>query len=101
MATLTIRMPDDKADRLRALAKSRGISLNKLIEEWAAMGIAEFDAQARFLARAARGSRERGLAALAELSRRDDLPESARYTMHEPDQNAFEHGPSSKSKDRD
>lgn len=100
MATLTIRMPDDKADRLRALAKARGISLNKLIEEWAAMGIAEFDAQARFLARAARGSRERGLAALAELSRRDDMPKSAHNTMHEPDQNDFEYEQPSNPKDR-
>ena len=97
MATLTIRMPDDKADRLRALAKSRGISLNKLIEEWASMGIAEFDAHSRFLARAARGSRERGLAALSELARRDDLPESASHTLHESADTDFEHGKPSKT----
>ena len=83
MATLTIRMPDDKADRLKELAKSRGISLNKLIEEWAAMGIAEFDAHASFLARAARGSRERGLAALRELDRRDALPAHKSYALHD------------------
>ena len=33
MATLTIRLPDDKHQRLRQLAKHRKISINKLIEE--------------------------------------------------------------------
>ena len=31
MATLTIRLPDDKHERLRLLAKHRRISMNKLI----------------------------------------------------------------------
>lgn len=90
MATLTIRMPDDKAERLKQLAAHRGISVNKLIEEWATMGITEFDAESRFLARAARGSRERGLAMLAEMDRRDREPESARHTLHEKDQAPYE-----------
>jgi hypothetical protein len=64
-------MPDDKAERLKILAASRGISVNKLIEEWANMGIAEFDAKASFLARAARGSRERGLELINEMNRRE------------------------------
>ncbi len=71
MATLTIRMPDDKANRLKILARSRGISVNKLIEEWATMGIAEFDSYASFLARSTRGSRESALAAMRELENRD------------------------------
>jgi hypothetical protein len=33
MATLTIRLPDDKQARLRQLAKHRQMSMNKLIEE--------------------------------------------------------------------
>jgi predicted HicB family RNase H-like nuclease len=33
MATLTIRLPDDKHARLKEIARSRGISINKLIEE--------------------------------------------------------------------
>ncbi|MDJ1170559.1 hypothetical protein PMG71_14090 [Roseofilum sp. BLCC_M154] len=32
MATLTIRLPDDKHSRLKALTQSRGISVNKLME---------------------------------------------------------------------
>jgi len=50
MATLTIRLADDKHTRLKALAKARGISLNKLIEEFSNIALAEFDAQTRFKA---------------------------------------------------
>lgn len=89
MATLTIRMPDDKADRLKTLAAHRGVSVNKLIEEWAAMGIAEFDAHSSFLARAARGSRERGLAALRELDRRDMMTGAG---LNERKQDSYEAG---------
>lgn len=36
MSTLTIRLPDDTADRLKVLARSRGLSMNKLVEELSA-----------------------------------------------------------------
>ena len=68
MATLTIRIPEGKADRLKTLAEQRGISVNKLMEELATMAIAEFDVESRFRLRAARGSAARGLAFLDELS---------------------------------
>jgi predicted transcriptional regulator len=67
MATLTIQLPDDKHERLRQLAERRSVSMNKLIEELAAVALAEFDAETRFRARAARGSREQALRLLAEL----------------------------------
>jgi hypothetical protein len=67
MSTLTIRIPDDKHTRLRQLAKHRGISVNKLIEELATITIAEFDAESRFRALAAKGSAEEGLAVLDKL----------------------------------
>lgn len=67
MSTLTIRLPDDKHNRLRQLAKHRDISVNKLIEELATISIAEFDAETRFRTLAARGSAERGLALLEKL----------------------------------
>ena len=35
MSTLTIRLPDEKHERLRELAKARNISLNKLMDELA------------------------------------------------------------------
>ncbi len=33
MSTLTIRLPDDTCFRLKQFASSRGVSLNKLMEE--------------------------------------------------------------------
>ncbi|HYN19409.1 MAG TPA: ribbon-helix-helix protein, CopG family [Thermoanaerobaculia bacterium] len=71
MATLTIRLPDEKHDRLRQLAERRNISMNKLIEELSTVALAEFDAEVRFRARAALGSREEGLRLLDELDRRN------------------------------
>jgi predicted transcriptional regulator len=71
MATLTIRLPDDKHVRLRQLAQQRKISLNKLMEELATIALAEFDAETRFRARAARGSRAEGLRLLDKLDAAD------------------------------
>ena len=67
MATMTIRLPDEKHHRLRLLAQRNGVSLNKLGDEWASMTLAQFDAETRFLARAGRGSAKRGLALLNKL----------------------------------
>jgi len=69
MATMTIRLPDEKHHRLRLLAQHNGVRLNKLVDEWAGMALAQFDAETRFLARAARGSAKRGLALLDKLDR--------------------------------
>ncbi|MBL0088120.1 MAG: toxin-antitoxin system HicB family antitoxin [Ideonella sp.] len=66
MSALTVRLPDDKHQRLRALAESRGTTLNRLIDEMATVMLAEFDAETRFKLRAARGAGKarRGLALL-------------------------------------
>jgi len=69
MATLTIRLPAEKHERLRQLAERRNLSMNKLIEELSTVALAEFDAETRFRARAALGSRELGLRLLDELDR--------------------------------
>ena len=69
MATMTIRIPDSKHDRLRLLAERQGVSLNKLVDEWASMAPAQFDAEIRFETRAARGDAKRGLALLNKLDR--------------------------------
>lgn len=69
MATLTIRLPDEKHERLRQLAERRNVSMNKLIEELSTVALTEFDAETRFRARAALGSREQGLRLLDELDR--------------------------------
>lgn len=67
MSTVTIRLPDDKHARLRQLAKHRDLSVNKLMEELATISIAEFDAESRFRAMAARGTTKKGLALLDKL----------------------------------
>lgn len=67
MSTVTIRLPDDKHARLRQLAKHRDLSINKLMEELATISIAEFDAESRFRAMAARSSVKSGLALLDKL----------------------------------
>lgn len=67
MATLTIRLPDDKHERLKELAKRRNISINKLIEELSTIALAEFDAENRFRAMAAKGNIKVGLALLDRL----------------------------------
>lgn len=66
MSALTLRLPDHKHDRLKALAQNRGVSLNRLIDDLTTQALVEFDAQTRFLLRAQRGNKrlERGLALL-------------------------------------
>jgi predicted DNA-binding protein len=56
MIALTVRLPDEKHRRLKALAKNRGTPLNRLIDEMTTLMLAEFDAETRFAVRAARGT---------------------------------------------
>lgn len=67
MATMTIRVPDSKHARLKRLAARQGVSLNKLIEEWSNVALAQFDAETRFLVRAGRGDPRLGLGLLDKL----------------------------------
>ena len=67
MATLTIRLPDDKHSRLRELAQSRGISVNKLMEELSTIALAEYDTYNRFKVMAAMGNPQEGLEILDKL----------------------------------
>lgn len=67
MGTLIIRIPDNKHARLKVLANSRGLSLNKLFEEFSTQAIAESDAYTRFQAYAAQGDSKRGLELLDQL----------------------------------
>jgi predicted transcriptional regulator len=71
MSALTVRLPDEKHARLRALAQSRGTTLNALIDEMATMMLVEHDAEVRFRLRAARGSGKaaRGLALLKKAAK--------------------------------
>jgi predicted transcriptional regulator len=73
MSTLTIRLPDDTAERLRALtrsrglARSRGLSVNKLIEELSSQAFAAWDTESHFRASAAMGDPAHALAILDRL----------------------------------
>ena len=69
MSTLTIRLPEDKHARLRALAARRGVSINRLMDELTTLALTQHDVEARFRSMAARGSRQNGLALLDQLDR--------------------------------
>jgi hypothetical protein len=70
MSTLTLRIPEAKHARLRRLADSRGLSMNKLMDELATVVLAQHDAEVRFRALASKGSVTRGLEVLSKLDRR-------------------------------
>jgi hypothetical protein len=51
------------------LEARRGVSLNKLVDEWATVALAQLDAENRYRLRAIRGRPEVGLALLDNLDR--------------------------------
>ena len=67
MATMTIRLPDEKHERLKSLAERRGISLNKLFEEWSTVALTEFDTETRFRLLASQADKQKALAILDKL----------------------------------
>ena len=69
MATMTIRLPDDKHERLQQLAKSQGMSLNRLVDDLSSVALAQYDAELRFETLAVKGDAARGLRLLDKLDR--------------------------------
>ena len=69
MGTLTVRLPDDKHDRLKSLAAHKKVSINKLMEELSTQALAEFDSEVRFRAFASVGSTKKGFDLLDKLDR--------------------------------
>ncbi|MEO8361096.1 MAG: toxin-antitoxin system HicB family antitoxin [Vicinamibacteria bacterium] len=67
MSTLTIRLPEDKHDRLRALAQRRKISVNRLVDELATVALANHDAHSRFMTLSKRGNARRAIKVLEGL----------------------------------
>lgn len=63
MSALTLRLPDQKHARLKAMAEQRGISLARMLDELTTQALVEFDTETRFMTRAKRGAHrtERGL----------------------------------------
>ena len=67
MATLTIRLPDDKHLRLKKLSESKGLSINKLIEELLVIALVEFDTHTRCKLLVTKGNPKEGLKLLDKL----------------------------------
>ena len=67
MTTLTIRLPENTALRLKTLARSRGLSVNKLMEEMSAQALAAWDTENRFRALAIQGDVQTALDTLDRL----------------------------------
>ena len=55
MSAITLRLPDDKHQRLKILSEQRGISINQILNEMTTLLLADFDAETRFRIRAKRG----------------------------------------------
>ncbi len=76
MSTLTIRLPDDTTARLKTLARSRGLSMNKLIEELTAQALTAWDTEIHFRALAATGDIQQALAILDRLDAEFPQPDT-------------------------
>ena len=48
MSVVTVRLPEDQHQRLKAMAQARGISLNKLFEQLTAQALTENDIELRY-----------------------------------------------------
>ncbi len=69
MSVVTLRLPEEQHQRLKAMAQARGISLNKLFEQLTSQALIENDIELRYRRMAASGSAERGLTLLDKLDR--------------------------------
>ena len=67
MSAITYRLPDSKYERLKQLAKSQNISVNRLLDELSTMALANYDAKTNFELRASQGDKKRGLEILEKL----------------------------------
>lgn len=68
MSAITLRLPDDKHQRLKILSEQRGVSINQILNEMTTLLLADFDAETRFRVRSKRGKgkTKRGLDLLAK-----------------------------------
>ncbi len=72
MSVVTLRLPEDQHQRLKAMAQARGISLNKLLEQLTAQALTENDIEVRYRCLAASGSVQRGLELLDHLDQAEN-----------------------------
>jgi len=78
MSTLTIRLPDETAERLKAMAQSRGLSMNKLVEQLSAHALAAWDTENHFRAMAATGDVRKAMAVLDRLDAQEGMSSERR-----------------------
>ena len=71
MSTLTIRLPEETVERLKSLAQSRGLSMNKLVEQLSAHALAAWDTENHFRTMAATGDVNKALLVLDRLDEAD------------------------------
>lgn len=67
MSTVTLRLPEDVASRLKSVAEARGVSVNKLITEISIQALAAYDTETRFKAMAGEADIPAALAVLDRL----------------------------------
>jgi len=67
MSTITIRIPDEKYERLKLYAKMKQISINKLFDELSTIALTQFDTKTRFEVLASKGNKQRGLELLEKI----------------------------------
>jgi predicted transcriptional regulator len=67
MSILTLRLPEDVADRLKNIAEARGLSVNKFITEISVQALAAYDTETRFRAMTAEADVPVALAVLDRL----------------------------------
>ena len=61
MSVVTVRLPEDQHQRLKAMAQARGMSLNKLFAQLTAQALTENDIAFRYRRMSAMGSAAQGL----------------------------------------
>ena len=69
MSTMTLRLPEDVANRLKNVAESRGMSVNRLMTEISVQALASYDTEMRFKTMAAEANIPAALALLDRLDR--------------------------------
>ena len=67
MSTLTLRLPEDVANRLKNVAESRGVSVNKFVTEISVQALAAYDTETRFKTMATEADIPAALAVLDRL----------------------------------
>ena len=66
---MTIKLGDEQHERLRRLAKSKGMTVKQFLQELSSIVIAQFDAETRFRSVARKGKPAKGLKVLDKLDR--------------------------------